>query len=212
MGDRLRWHMVQQMHGSKCTVGMSAIDMIEADLNFMDSTTTSWSTTIADKAQKVAKMSRTRSVVPCSTHIYESAAIDGSMEDIWSSIRNLDFAHNDLMSGGELVGGECGHQSVTMVGSVHKLHFVDGAEWTIQIQEVSDFAHRLVFDLLERNDGVEVASCMHEISLTNITQGNSTLVEYTVDYSNDVDAQVCQDTQFKRKQELEQMQEYFARK
>ena len=121
------------------------------------------------------------------------------------------------------------HLAGVQVGSVHKLHFVDGAEWTIQIQEVSgqsvdltsgcsgcacsvvaaaaDFAHRLVFDLLERNDGVEVASCMHEISLTNITQAtisveivqhmtcllsqdNSTLVEYTVDYSNDVDAQV----------------------
>merc|ERR1712130_682074 len=122
---------LEMILGADCKLGMSALDMIEADLNFMESTTTSWTTTVADKAHKVASMTRTRSTVPCSTHIYESAVVDAPVEDIWDSIRNLDFAHNHLMSGGELVSGECGHESVTMVGSVHKLHFVDGTEWTI---------------------------------------------------------------------------------
>jgi hypothetical protein len=117
----------------------------------------------------------------------------------------MDFAYSELMSGGELISGDCANS----VGSVHKLHFNDGSEWMVQVVELSDFDRTLVLDLLERNDGVEVTSCTHEIVLHRISQGEQTMVEYTVDFSNDADAQICQDTRFKRQTELKAMQAYF---
>ena len=68
-----------------------------------------------------------------------------------------------------------------------------------------------MFDLLERSDGVEVASCTHQIALHRVSQGDQTMVEYTVDFSNDADAQICQDTRFKRQAELKAMQHYFGK-
>ena len=44
-----------------------------------------------------------------------------------------------------------------------------------------------------------------------MTAGSHTAIVIAL-AAEQVGAQVCQDTQFKRKQELEQMQEYFARK
>lgn len=117
----------------------------------------------------------------------------------------MDFAYNDKIEGGELINGNC----VNEVGSVHRLNFKDGTYWTVQIQELSDFRRTLVLDLLERTDGVEVASCMHQIGLKRITQDNTTFIEWTVDFSNDADAQVLQDSRFKRQDELKAMQEYF---
>merc|ERR1711907_839 len=156
---------------------------------------------------KMAQLSRTRSLVPCATHVFESAVIAAPVDDVWQAIRSMDFAYHDMISGGELIHGEC----VNAVGSVHKIHYKDGSSWTVQIMELSDFRRTLVLDLLERDDGVNVASCMHQISLKRITQDDSTFVSWTVDFSNDADAQVCQDSQYKRQEALRQMQAYFAK-
>merc|ERR1711934_957175 len=156
---------------------------------------------------KMATLSRTRSMVPCATHVFESAVINAPVDDVWQSIRSLDFAYSDVISGGELVHGDC----VNAVGSVHKLHYKDGSTWTIQLQELSDFRRTLVFDLLERTDGVAVASCLHQISLKRTSQDDTTYMQWTVDFSNDADAQVLQDSRFKRQEALTEMQNYFAK-
>merc|ERR1712166_707756 len=149
-----------------------------------------------------------RSMVPVSTQVYESCTVNAPVDTVWDAIRSMDFAYSELMCGGELVSGECANA----VGSVHKLHFHDGSEWMVQVIELSDFDRTLVLDLLERSDGVEVASCTHQIVLHRVSQGDQTMVEYTVDFSNDADAQICQDTRFKRQAELKAMQEYFGLK
>merc|ERR1712166_73226 len=147
-----------------------------------------------------------RSMVPVSTQVYESCTVNAPVDTVWDAIRSMDFAYSELMCGGELVSGECANA----VGSVHKLHFHDGSEWMVQVIELSDFDRTLVLDLLERSDGVEVASCTHQIVLHRVSQGDQTMVEYTVDFSNDADAQICQDTRFKRQAELKAMQEDFG--
>merc|ERR1712166_569182 len=149
-----------------------------------------------------------RSMVPVSTQVYESCTVNAPVDTVWDAIRSMDFAYSELMCGGELVSGECANA----VGSVHKLHFHDGSEWMVQVIELSDFDRTLVLDLLERSDGVEVASCTNQIVLHRVSQGDQTMVEYTVDFSNDADAQICQDTRFKRQAELKAMQEYFGLK
>merc|ERR1712232_309314 len=124
----------------------------------------------------MATLTRTRSSVPCSTQVYESAVIAAPVDDVWTAIRSMDFAYNDKIEGGELIEGEC----VNAVGSVHRIHYKDGSQWTVQITELSDFRRTLVLDLLERTDGVEVASCCHQIGLKRITQDNTTFIEWTV--------------------------------
>eukprot|EP00658_Telonema_sp_P-2_P039885 TRINITY_DN284_c0_g1_i2.p1 TRINITY_DN284_c0_g1~~TRINITY_DN284_c0_g1_i2.p1 ORF type:complete len:136 (+),score=34.77 TRINITY_DN284_c0_g1_i2:204-611(+) len=125
----------------------------------------------------MATLQRTRSTVPCATHVYESAVIQASVDTVWSSIRSMDFGYNDLIAGAELKSGNCPNE----VGSVHELMYKDGTSWTVQLLELSDFRRTLVLDLLERTDGVSVSSCMHQISLKRITQDDTTLaaVSYT---------------------------------
>ena len=76
--------------------------------------------------------------------------------------------------------------------------------------QLSDLKHRLGFQLLSRNDGVNCSSCQHIVTLKPVTSAGSTFVEWTVDYSNDADAATIMDTQFKRQSDLAALQAYFA--
>eukprot|EP00658_Telonema_sp_P-2_P003054 TRINITY_DN11120_c0_g1_i3.p1 TRINITY_DN11120_c0_g1~~TRINITY_DN11120_c0_g1_i3.p1 ORF type:complete len:202 (-),score=40.15 TRINITY_DN11120_c0_g1_i3:367-972(-) len=189
-----------------CRAGMSAIEMIEADLDYLTATSKSMSTSLLTEKPMCASLRPPRSTVACSTHIAESAVMPVSADDAWGTLRSMDFVFSDLVQGGELLSGEC----PSMVGAVHRLHFRDGSTWNVQVQELSDFNRRLVFDLLERSDGIAVSSCMHEIMVTRITQDDTCLVEWTVDYSNDADAQVIQDTVYKRQADLVALQRYYT--
>eukprot|EP00658_Telonema_sp_P-2_P059405 TRINITY_DN4828_c0_g2_i2.p1 TRINITY_DN4828_c0_g2~~TRINITY_DN4828_c0_g2_i2.p1 ORF type:complete len:299 (+),score=64.63 TRINITY_DN4828_c0_g2_i2:104-1000(+) len=152
-------------------------------------------------------LKRSRSTVPCSSNVFESAIVDMSPDALWQSIRSMDLSFTQEIVGGELRSGN----SVTEVGSLHKLFFRDGSEWLVQIAELSDHERTLVLDLLERSDGVRVSSCVHSIRLGRVTQTDSTYVEWNVDYSNDADAQICQDARYKVKDYLTGMQQYFRR-
>eukprot|EP00656_Telonema_subtile_P010722 TRINITY_DN15206_c0_g1_i2.p1 TRINITY_DN15206_c0_g1~~TRINITY_DN15206_c0_g1_i2.p1 ORF type:complete len:335 (-),score=81.00 TRINITY_DN15206_c0_g1_i2:225-1229(-) len=158
-----------------------------------------------EAASNTGFLTRARSNIPCSTHIYESAIIPAAVDDVWEAIRSMDFAYNDQIEGGELVHGD----SVNEVGAVHKIHFKDGSYWMVQIMELSDLNRRLTLDLIERSDGVQVSSCVHEICLKRVAQDNSTFVQYSVEFSNDADYQVCEDAKYKRKEDLINMQLYF---
>jgi len=159
----------------------------------------------AEKARQ-EEIEANRSKVPVSTHVCESAIVSAPLDEVWSVFRNLDFGFSDMISGGELIHGDC----ATQIGSVHKLHFVDGSDWEIQLMQLSDLKHRLGFQLLSRNDGVNCSSCQHIVTLKPVTSAGSTFVEWTVDYSNDADAATIMDTQFKRQSDLAALQAYFA--
>ena len=74
---------------------------------------------------------------------------------------------------------------------------------------LSDQKRILGFQMLSRTDGVSVSSCQHRVSLKAITSTSSTFVEWTVDFSNDADAAVILDSQFKRRSDLTALQTYF---
>jgi len=159
----------------------------------------------AEAEKAAAEQAARRSSVPVSTHICESAVVSASIEEVWSVFRNLDFGFSDQICGGELIHGDCS----TQIGSVHKLHFKDGTEWEIQLMSLSDQKRILGFQMLSRTDGVNVSSCQHRVSLKAVTSTSSTFVEWTVDFSNDADATVILDSQFKRRSDLTALQTYF---
>lgn len=116
--ERLLWlpndrrNLVLDTKGtSTCRLGMTASEMIEADLDFLATTTLSVSSSLLEKEQILlplngyaaptprADLHRQRSSVPCSTHIAESAVIPASAEMVWSHLRKMDFAHNHLVTG-----------------------------------------------------------------------------------------------------------------
>eukprot|EP00658_Telonema_sp_P-2_P054507 TRINITY_DN43362_c0_g1_i2.p1 TRINITY_DN43362_c0_g1~~TRINITY_DN43362_c0_g1_i2.p1 ORF type:complete len:531 (+),score=150.19 TRINITY_DN43362_c0_g1_i2:174-1766(+) len=159
----------------------------------------------AFKAEQAAQEQRAQRV-PMSTHVRESAIVSASIDSVWNAVRVMDFGFDPMVAGGELVDGE----AATQVGAVHTLHFKDGTEWTLQTSGLSDQKRVLSFELLARTDGVECSSCQHSIRLTPVTLSNSTFVEWTVDFSNDAEAQVLMDCQYKRQDALRGLQAYFA--
>ena len=48
-------------------------------------------------------------------------------------MRYMDFGWNNNVAGGELINGN----SPNAVGSVHKIYYKDGSEWTVQLLELS---------------------------------------------------------------------------
>lgn len=162
----------------------------------------------AYKAQQAeeAAAAAARANVPVSTHVQESAVVCAPQDSVWAVLRGLDFGFDPLIKGGELIQGD----SATEVGSVQRIWFHDGSEWSIQLSALSDREHTVEFELLSRTDGVVCSSCLHSIRLLPVTTAGSTFVEWSVDFSNDADAAVIIDAQFKRKEALEALQSYFA--
>jgi len=91
------------------------------------------------------------------------------------------------------------------VGSLKKLHYKDGTAQTIRLVELSDLNYFLSFDLIEANPAAQFTSALHTIGLKRITSNNTTFVEWSVDFSSDAGAAVVQDSQFKRKDGLEDL-------
>ena len=75
---------------------------------------------------------------------------------------------------------------------------------------LSDAKREIGFDIISRSDGVNVTSCQHRVALKSVTASNSTFVQWTIDFSNDADAAVILDAQYKRKTALEEIQSWFA--
>ena len=84
------------------------------------------------------------------------------------------------------------------VGSTFNLQFHDGMSWTIELREVSDLNRSITFEIIESNPGLHVTSTQHTISLKRVSASNHTFIEWEVRFSNDVSADIIEDSRFKR--------------
>lgn len=82
--------------------------------------------------------------------------------------------------------------------SVVRIEYADGAKWDLRINEISDVKHSLGYQVLSTEPAHFVTSIQGQIRLRQVTDDNSTFVEWVTDYSNDADAGVISDQKYKK--------------
>lgn len=85
------------------------------------------------------------------------------------------------------------------VGALATLTYHDGAKWKILISEISDKNFTIGYEVLETEPAINVTSIQGEIKLRPVTDADQTFLEWTTEYSNDVDLQVIEDQKFKKR-------------
>ena len=85
------------------------------------------------------------------------------------------------------------------VGALATLTYHDGAKWKILISEISDKNFTIGYEVMETEPAINVTSIQGEIKLRPVTDADQTFLEWTTEYSNDVDLQVIEDQKFKKR-------------
>ncbi len=85
------------------------------------------------------------------------------------------------------------------VGALATLTYCDGAKWKILISEISDKNFTIGYEVMETDPAINVTSIQGEIKLRPVTDADQTFLEWTTEYSNDVDLQVIEDQKFKKR-------------
>eukprot|EP00029_Vermamoeba_vermiformis_P004706 TRINITY_DN152_c0_g1_i1.p2 TRINITY_DN152_c0_g1~~TRINITY_DN152_c0_g1_i1.p2 ORF type:complete len:148 (+),score=47.24 TRINITY_DN152_c0_g1_i1:541-984(+) len=118
------------------------------------------------------------------TRAHASAVFNQPIDVVWKHVRDFDFPARLLTSTIEKVELE-GSASSTAVGAVRKIQWKNG-EWRRQrLIELSDQYHKIVWESIESEPSTEASAIITSIKLYRISETNSTLVEWSSDFSAD---------------------------
>lgn len=137
-----------------------------------------------------------KSKIPTSCTQTESTVIPLPVSTMWPKFKA--FAFNELapkMFKSVTYEPSC---CTGQVGALITLEYKDGAKWKISVTEISDKNLSLGYEVREADPVIPVTSVQGEIKLFAVTETNQTFVQWTTEYSNDVDIQVIQDQKFKK--------------
>ena len=84
------------------------------------------------------------------------------------------------------------------IESIVRLEYSDGAVWEMRISEISDLRHSIAYQVLKTEPAHTASSIIGQIVLKEVTDCQCTFVEWITDFSNDADAQVIEDSRFKK--------------
>mmetsp|Transcript_53517 Transcript_53517/g.61407 ORF Transcript_53517/g.61407 Transcript_53517/m.61407 type:complete len:149 (+) Transcript_53517:68-514(+) len=145
--------------------------------------------------------------VVSSTHQFESTVVNAPIGKIWDSFRELKFEtlFSSTVSKTEYTEGKAG-----LLESVVKITYKDGHTWSYRINEISDLNHYISFELVEAEPKATVTSIHHSIKLMRVTDDNSTYIRWETDFSNDADANVIQDSKFKKVDYFKDLKKLYA--
>jgi hypothetical protein len=138
---------------------------------------------------------RTGSAVPTSTTQSESCVIPVSIEKSWGVFKSfkLDKVLPTHLKSSEFVSG-----GPNQLDSVVRLTYADGAVWQLRINEISDVKHTLGYQVISTEPAHQVTSIIGRFKFHPVTDENQTFLEWTTEYSNDVDANVIIDQKYKK--------------
>ena len=141
----------------------------------------------------MALLQRQPSIGVVSAHVSESCVTTKPVEETWAKVSDMSFSWWPLVKSCTVVEG-----NPKCVGATHELNFNDGQKWTIQLREFSEIRRTISFDIIASEPALPVTSALHTISLIRVTSDNSTFVQWTTDFSNDVDTAIVEDSRFKK--------------
>ncbi len=133
---------------------------------------------------------RTGSAVPVSTSQRESTVLPVTLEKAWGIFKHfkLEKVLPNHIKSTEFVSG-----APNQLDSVIHVVYADGAKWDLRINEISDVKHTLGYQVISTEPAHPVTSITGRFQFRGVTDESQTFLEWTTDYSNDVDAGVIYD-------------------
>ena len=141
-------------------------------------------------------LQRVKSVVPCSCTNTEATVLPAKISDVWAKIRywKLEDIAPTVVAATEWTDGAAGR-----VDSTVKLTYTNGAIWYFRVTELSERNHTLAYELVAAEPATSVSSIVGEISLSAVTDDDTTFLSWATEYSNDVDAEFIGDARWKKR-------------
>jgi nucleoside-diphosphate kinase len=141
-----------------------------------------------------------------STRIFESAHIAASSDEVWNVIRHLDFSFSPSVAKCEVEG-----KSADEVGSIRNVTYTDKTFQRVKLVELSESERKLSYELIESIPAASVLSVVHTWRLRRVTHDNSTLFEFTSDFSKDASDAVTQDSKYKKLELFKDLREALSK-
>merc|ERR1719320_818794 len=147
-------------------------------------------------------------MIPSATRSKQSCVFDAPIEDIWNLLRPLKFKFmSSVKSVSDLKTGA--------VGQTCEVNYTDGTQQKIRLCALNDLEFSITWEIVFSAPSVVYSSCISTIKLQRITtllpkQTAKTYIEWTSDYSNDADAPVIQDSNFKKKEAFNDLAKFLV--
>ena len=144
-----------------------------------------------------------------STHQTESAIIEQPISKVWEALKSFDF-HKYFPSMVKSLTFSCG--SAKEVSSIFDIEFSDNSIWTFGLLEISESKRKISYELIESKPEVIFTGVYNTIKLIKVTDNNSTYIEWSNNFTNDVNSHVILDCKYKKLGCFEDMKKYFSNK
>jgi len=138
-----------------------------------------------------------KSSVPTSCTQTESTVLPANITKSWNFFKNMQL---DMLAPDSIIGVVCVSGNVGQVGSGYAITYKSGDVWELLITEVSDRKHIIAYEISAADPPISISSIQGEFSLMEITDDKKTFLQWTTEYSNDVDAQIIEDQKYKKKE------------
>lgn len=142
-----------------------------------------------------------------SCHQVASCVLNAPVGKIWDSLKTFDWSKilpSHVLTTKFTSGGP------SEVGSQFEVEYVDGSVWQYRIVEVSELTRSFSYELISASPQTSFTSMLNHVRLHKVTFDDSTFIEWSTDFSNDVDTHVIQDNKFKKNDYFKDLRKLFA--
>jgi len=130
-----------------------------------------------------------------SCHQHASCVLQAHVGKVWDGLKTLEL--NKLLSS-HVKSQKFTSGNANEVGSQFEVEYTDGSTWTFRVVEISEIHRSISYELVSANPQTTFSSMVNTIKLHKVTFDDSTFVEWSTDFSNDVDSHVIQDNKYKK--------------
>lgn len=141
-----------------------------------------------------------------SCHQVASCVLNAPVGKIWETLKTFEWAKilpSHVRTTKFTAGGPC------EVGSQFEIEYVDGSVWQLRIVEVSELTRSFSYELISANPQTSFTSMLNHVRLHKVTFDDTTFIEWSTDFSNDVDTHVIQDNKFKKNDYFKDLRKLF---
>ena len=146
-------------------------------------------------------------MIPTPTQQEKSTVIHLPLEKAWSLFRKLLL--NKLAPKIIKEVKWNGTPSKT-VGAIFEVTYADGAKWELQIQEISDYKHSLIYQVVKTTPETKMSSIVNIVKFRSVSMTGETFVKWTTLFSNDVDANAIHDNKYKKQDFFKAVEAFVA--
>ena len=140
---------------------------------------------------------RTGSAIPVSTFQTESTVIPVPIDKAWHIFQA--FALEKVVPT-KIKATKFTTGAPSQVGATVQIDYADGAKWELRINEISEFHNTIGYEVISTEPAHTATSIGGRIKLRQVTDDNTTFVQWSTSFSNDADANVIADQKYKKQE------------